>query len=690
MLRAACVLTCVVLSASLARGAEPVRINLNRVSDPYVMDGGRTVFVVSRNDRSGSFWATVDATSGKVVCRADVPLVELRGAAFAAGAPGVVIMFGKRELPGGGGGGDTAPRDGVGYLAAWDTATAKELSRVRDLRRDPIALALTPDGTRALAAFADQTVGLFDVRAGRTIRIVEIDRPVATVAVTADGKRGLLGGDDEAVFLWDLEVNQELKAFAGHRGKITHVAFWPDERKVLSASEDGTIRLWDVETARELRRMRAPDAPVVFLATNRDGRRILAATNAPFGTYDPAKSIFPVRDVRLWDALTGQMLGEPKQYSRELVANVGFAADGAEALAILHDYTIERRELPPLPKVNIDGLSADRPHIPDEPDAQLFAIEGGRDTFRRMLFLPDGRLLTLGERNVVTRWDVERGVRIGAFVPPARANVGDVRDVSGDGRLAVSARGSNAATVWELASGLPLSKVTLAGDDDDNYAVVSRRLSPDGALLALGLSTLDSKSHVVRFFHTRDGAPAGKVEIPGHHCDPLAYSPDGARIAVADVERNVSVGVFDLDTGKQVKTLRLPHGVGGAGRGWMILNLRFSADGKRILTEAEDRLICWSVEDEQIVGDVPLPRTAGTIALAPDGRRVLTGGEDSYVRLWDLSSGKQLAMFDHPRGMPIVAFTPDGTCAVAATNDGVLRVFRLPEAKKNYPRMGHG
>ena len=123
MLRAACVLACVVLSASLARGAEPVRINLNRVSDPYVMDGGRTVFVVSRNDRSGSFWATVDATSGKVVRRADVPLVELRGAAFAAGAPGVVIMFGKRELPGGGGGGgggDTAPRDGVGYLAAWD------------------------------------------------------------------------------------------------------------------------------------------------------------------------------------------------------------------------------------------------------------------------------------------------------------------------------------------------------------------------------------------------------------------------------------------------------------------------------------------------------------------------------------------------------------------------------------------
>jgi WD40 repeat protein len=680
MRRAVLVLLCAALTAPIARGAEPVRIKLDRVGEPYVIDGGRRVLVVSRNPTRGSFWATVEAASGKVIRRVEAPQVELKGAAFAASTPAVVAVFGKLDSDGGGG---DAQRDGVGYLAAFDITAGTELSRVRDLDREPVALALTADGSRALAAFSDRTVGLFDMRSGKTIRVIEIERDVDAVAISADGQRGLLGGDDEDVFLWDLEVNQELTKFAGHRGKITHVSFWPDGRKVLSASEDGTIRLWDAANATELRRMRAPDAPVVLITPHPDGRRILAATNAPFGTCDPLKSIFPVRDVRLWDALTGQPLGEPKQYSRELVEAIGFGAGGAEAVTVRSDYTIERRSLPAPPGAEAPGLAAlDRSHLPDEPDAQLVAISSD-DNFRRMLFLPDGRLLTMGDRNVVTRWDVERGVRIGAFVPPRESDVGDVTDVSGDGRLAVSERGRNAATVWELASGLPLSKVTLAGDDADNYAVVSRRLSPDGALLALGLSTLDSKSHVARFFHARDGTPAGKVELPGYGSDPLAYSPDGARIAVADVERNVGVGVFDLDTGKQVKTLRLPKGVGGKGRGWMIMDLRFSADGKRILTEAEDRLIGWSVEDEKVVGDVAVPRTVQSIAFSPDGRRVLTGGDDSNVRLWDLATGKQIALFDHPRGSPLVAFTPDGTRAVAATDDGIVRVFRLPEAKRN-------
>jgi len=209
------------------------------------------------------------------------------------------------------------------------------------------------------------------------------------------------------------------------------------------------------------------------------------------------------------------------------------------------------------------------------------------------------------------------------------------------------------------------------------------RLSPDAKLLALGISRLDSKVHRVRFFRTSDGSSAGQIELPGYGVDPLACSPDGSRIAVADIERNESVGIFDLDSGKQVKTLRLPKGVGGKGTGWTIMTLRFSADGSRIMTEASDRLICWSVEDEKVVADVAIPRTVHSIAFSPDGRRALTGGDDSKVRLWDLATKKQIAMFDQPRGTPSVIFSPDGKRAIAGGADGTLHVFRLPEEKKD-------
>jgi len=247
--------------------------------------------------------------------------------------------------------------------------------------------------------------------------------------------------------------------------------------------------------------------------------------------------------------------------------------------------------------------------------------------------------------------------------------------------LIFSESGRTAATVWELSSGLAICQPRINSDEgeDEDFGIVTPRLSPDGKLLALGISRIDSKVHRVRFFHTSDGTSAGQIELSGYGADPLAYSPDGARIAVADIERNASVGIFDLDSGKQVKTLRLPKGVGGKGTGWKILTLRFAGDGSRVMTEADDRLICWSVADERLVADVPVPRTVQSIAYSSDGRRALTGGDDSNVRLWDLASKKQIAMFDHPRGTPAVIFSPDGKRAIAGGGDGSVHVFRLPE-----------
>ncbi len=67
-------------------------------------------------------------------------------------------------------------------------------------------------------------------------------------------------------------------------------------------------------------------------------------------------------------------------------------------------------------------------------------------------------------------------------------------------------------------------------------------------------------------------------------------------------------------------------------------------------------------------------------ALSPNGRRVLSSGDDRTIRLWDAGSGKQLHVFEpQPDVVWAVVFLPDGRHALSSCRDGTVRLWRLPD-----------
>ena len=59
--------------------------------------------------------------------------------------------------------------------------------------------------------------------------------PVHAVAVTPDGRRAISASDDKTLRVWDLESGQSLRTLKGHTDWLTAVAVTPDGRRAISA-----------------------------------------------------------------------------------------------------------------------------------------------------------------------------------------------------------------------------------------------------------------------------------------------------------------------------------------------------------------------------------------------------------------------------------------------------------------------
>lgn len=70
-------------------------------------------------------------------------------------------------------------------------------------------------------------------------------------------------------------------------------------------------------------------------------------------------------------------------------------------------------------------------------------------------------------------------------------------------------------------------------------------------------------------------------------------------------------------------------------------------------------------------------------AVSPDGRTLLTGGEDRTIRAWDAVKGtERKTLGAHSTDVRELAYAPDGSCAVSVDNDGVIIVWQMPEGTR--------
>ena len=168
----------------------------------------------------------------------------------------------------------------------------------------------------------------------------------------------------------------------------------------------------------------------------------------------------------------------------------------------------------------------------------------------------------------------------------------------------------------------------------------------------------------------------------------LAFSPKVGELASSGYHE---VNLWTLADGKVARRLRgLPE---------RIYDIAYSPDGKWLATAGGDPGQFGSVKLWEVAADgsaKPVRELLESIdcvfavAFSPDNKTLAAAGADRAVRIWDVATGKELALIeDHADWIFDVAFSPDGKRLASASRDKTAKVFDVAKKESLVTFPGH-
>ena len=548
-------------------------------------------------------------------------------------------------------------QNGGAYLCDLRTSDAPQLLKANHRFT---ALQFTPDDQYLLTAGDDGKLTRWKVHTGEIQEEWVVgESPRETIDFfdqSADGK--IVAATKKRFYIFDMRTGLQTDMVEGEFSAYCSPKFCRSGSRLAVLSADGDFLFF-----------RVSEAGKVEWVSASAGHRGSASYLESLGGTPERLATFggENRELRLWDASTGQILATYRGHGNDVYC-LGISRDGHQIATGGRDTSVLLWQT---------GNQY--------PLSQLNAASSDWRCIWSLAFSNDGRTLLSGdETGTIRLWDVSTGTQAGYLMDDSagekglsaqRAHTGKtlVRIVPGTSETAISIGWDGVLKAWSLSS-----RSLLRERQTEHKNPSSLALSPDGTKIYIG-----DDAGSLRCWRTSDLSELDSLrvnvdwDIWATACtqDLLAFGGTDSKVHIWSLSARSEVQVLDHHTD-------------------YITSLDFSGDGMSFASGSHDGTVrLWHVQPGALrlteAGQSPLrAHTSDVIALQfyPDGKSLASAGFDQVVYLWDFETGTvKSALHGHRHWIFSLAFSPDAatlaTGSFSSQNpDSMIRLWRTAQS----------
>ena len=325
----------------------------------------------------------------------------------------------------------------------------------------------------------------------------------------------------------------------------------------------------------------------------------------------------------------------------------------------------------PLPSLRAQELSG--PGLPDGALARVGSIQlRHQSAIHQLAFLSDGTLAALDMQGHFRVWDTATGLERRSFAHKSEAVLdSDTEFMQFEMMRRMGGKRMGRRFREEMEFGLNLSNQTFSADGRhlaiaEPDRVTLRDTTTGKVWRQLTLKAPERKE--------RERFERLDREMPFR---PAAFSSDGRYFAASTSMASSVIQLFDLPAGKELHALRVPAD-------HFVVRLVFLPGGFHLAGVCMGQVVIWDLKSGKRIRTYQVPRdTVPVFAVSGDGKRIATAGDERTVTLWEEGSEEEASQITIGKdGISSLAFSPDGKTLLVGCGDYRVRLYDLTTNKE--------